>query len=139
MYLYAFVCPETGKTFWLILPAVSLEVFEIALREFAQAENVGRNKQIILVLDGAGFHDQTNIRIPPGIHLVFLPAYSPELQPAENLWVMSNEGIVNQHFCNLDALEEEQMKRCQQLYLMQKEIKAKCLFDWWPIIQNKSS
>jgi hypothetical protein len=35
-YLYGFVCPQTGETFWLILPTVSIAVFSQALAELAQ-------------------------------------------------------------------------------------------------------
>ena len=32
------------------------------------------------------------------VHLLFLPPYSPELQPAEHLWSLTNAVLINQHF-----------------------------------------
>ena len=37
-------------------------------------------KHIILVLDRAGWHSSQELVVPDGIHFVFLPPYSPELQ-----------------------------------------------------------
>lgn len=131
-YLNGFVNPEEGNTFWLTLPTVSLEVFSQVLLEFADFQKIDENNQVILVLDGAGFHNEKGLSVPKGVHLVFLPPYSPELQPAEKLWPLSNEGIANEYFPTLDELEEKQCQRCQKLREMKEKIKNTCLFNWWP-------
>lgn len=94
LYLYAFVCPQTGQTQWFILPRVSVAWFNRALQEFAAAVGAGANKQVLLVIDGAGWHRAKTVVVPPGVHLEFLPPYSPELQPAERLWQLSDEPLV---------------------------------------------
>jgi transposase len=38
---------------------------------------------IVLGLDSAGWHTAPNLAVPEGLRLVYLPPYSPELQPAE--------------------------------------------------------
>jgi DDE superfamily endonuclease len=68
------------------MPSVSISIFEIVLAQLARDLALGSAKQIVLVLDGAGWHNSSQLKIPYGIHLVFLPPYSPELQPAERLW-----------------------------------------------------
>lgn len=85
-YLYGFVEPSTGKTEWLVLPRVNVEWFNQALEVFAQQAGAGADKQILLVMDGAGWHRSNKVVVPEGIHLELLPPYSPELQPAERLW-----------------------------------------------------
>jgi transposase len=47
--------------------------------------------------------------------LFFLPAYSPELQPAERLWPLTNEPIANRCFESLDELEAVLFDRCRRL------------------------
>ncbi len=43
---------------------------------------------------------------PRGRELEFLPPYSPELQPAEHLWPLTDEGIANTLFAALDEPQE---------------------------------
>jgi hypothetical protein len=90
-YLYAFVHPSSGRTWWLLLPTVSVAAFTLALQEFAQVVRAGHGKHIRLVLDGAGWHSSPHVHVPAGLHVHFLPPYSPELQPAERLWPLTNE------------------------------------------------
>jgi len=51
-------------------------------------------------------------RVPEHVHLLFLPAYSPELQPAEHLWPLTNTALVNRHFASIEELEDVQAERC---------------------------
>ena len=36
---------------------------------------------------------------------VLTSPHSPELQPAERLWPLTNEPLANRHFADLDAME----------------------------------
>jgi transposase len=132
MYVYGFACPELGVTHWLLLPTVSIEVFAIALVHFARAVGAGPDRRIILVLDCAGWHSSQALAIPDGIHLVFLPPYSPELQPCERLWPLSNEAIANRHFKTLDELQEAQAQHCVTLQNDPIGIRHLTRFHWWP-------
>jgi DDE superfamily endonuclease len=131
-YLYAFVHPPSGRTFWLLLPTVSIMAFTVALAEFAQAVGAGRGKQILLVCDGAGWHVSPQVQLPDGVHLPLLPPYSPELQPAERLWPLTNEALANRHFLDLETLQTVQAQRCLSLQTMPEVIRAHTNFHWWP-------
>jgi transposase len=133
-YLYAFVHPPSGRTVWLLLPTVSIAAFTVALSEFAQAVGTDRGKQLLLVCDGAGWHVSPQVQVPAGIHLHVLPPYSPELQPAECLWPLTNEALANRHFQDLDELQEVQAQRCLTLQAMPEVIRAHTNFHWWPQI-----
>src|SRR3712207_4501141 len=86
---------------------LNVEVFSLALKHFAQ-EVVGASKdrRILLVIDQAGWHTGKEVEIPEGIHLEFLPSHSPELQPTERLWPLTNEAVANRLFESLDELEK---------------------------------
>jgi hypothetical protein len=47
------------------------------------------------VLSRRRWHGQVGLEVPDGVRLVFLPPYTPELQPAETLWALVDEPIVN--------------------------------------------
>jgi transposase len=95
LYLYSFVHPKTGQTESYIIPRVNIEWFNLALECFALAVGAGKDKIILLVIDRAGWHMSERVVVPEGIYLEPLPAYSPELQPAERLWKLSDEPLVN--------------------------------------------
>jgi transposase len=116
---------------------VTAEVFTIALSHFAQAVGVGPTKRILLVLDRAGWHTSQVLVMPEGIHLLFLPPYSPELQPCERLWPLTNEGVANRSFRSLDDLEVAQVQRCVVLQNQPEAIRSLTHFHWWPPSNSK--
>lgn len=99
--------------------------------------DLGANKRILLVLDGARWHTSKSLQIPEGIHLEFLPSYSPELQPAEGLWPLTNEPIVNKSFENIEELENILIARLQAIMKQPEFISGLTCFHWWP--KTKSS
>jgi DDE superfamily endonuclease len=132
-WVYGFVEPTTGRTWWLILPRVNVEAFNRALAEFAAARGVGRERRVVLVLDQAGWHTSKKVVVPPGMTLVFLPARSPELQPAERLWTLVDEAVANRTFATLAALEEALVRRCRVLQAQEQVlIHGATCYHWWP-------
>jgi len=92
----------------------------------------GKDKRILLVLDQAGWHTGKEVKIPEGIHLEFLPSRSPELQPAERLWPLTNEGVANRFFEYIDELEEALIERCVALCGQPEIIRSYTHYHWWP-------
>lgn len=62
---------------------------------------------------------------------MFLPPKSPELQPAERLWPLTNEAITNQSFDTLDDLESVTAHRCRVLMQQRDRIRGLTNFYWW--------
>jgi transposase len=131
-YVYGFVQPETGATHWLLMPTVNIAAFTSALAHFAQQVGAGADKQILLVVDQAGWQSSPRVQVPDGIHLEWLPPYSPELQPAERLWPLINEPVANRSFATLAALDAVLADRCVQLTEQPERVRARTLFHWWP-------
>ena len=65
----------------------------------------------LLVLDGATWHRSPKLNVPDNLRLIFLPPYTPELNPAEHLWPLSRESAANQTFADIGALETCLSKR----------------------------
>ena len=112
--------------------SVNTALFSTELAAFAQAVGAGPTKQIVLVLDRAGWHTSPAVQVPDHLHLLFLPAYSPELQPAEHLWPLTNTALANRHFATLDELEEAQAQRCLALQQRRDLVHSTTCFHWWP-------
>jgi hypothetical protein len=138
LYVYGFVRPTLGATWWLLLPSVRAELFSQALAAFAQAVGAGAGppgqggKQVLLVLDRAGWHTGAAVQVPDGLTLVPLPAYSPELQPAERLWRLTDEALANRTFADLDELTAVQAERCRSVQAQPERVHALTAYHWWP-------
>jgi transposase len=132
LYLYAFGRPSTGEVRWLILPTVNVEVFSLALSQFAKEVGASKERRLLLVLDQAGWHTGKEVEVPKGIHLEFLPSHSPELQPAERLWHLTNEAIANHLLESLEELEEALVERCVALCEQTELIRSHTNYHWWP-------
>ena len=110
----AFVQPISGEVFWYVSNGVSKPFFAALLALFAREAGAGRERIIVLELDNAGWHTEPNLVVPDGIRPVYLPPYSPELQPAEHLWPVLDEPLANRYILNRDPL------------------KPGTNFHWWP-------
>lgn len=132
LYVYGFVHPVQGDTYWLILPVVNIQAMSLALQEFARDVGAGATKHIVLVVDQAGWHTSARVVIPEGISLVPLPAHTPELQPAERLWPLVREGVANAVFPDVDALQDQLVDRCLQLRQLPDQIRALTHYHWLP-------
>jgi hypothetical protein len=132
LYVTAFVQPTSGETVWYLSTGIDKRFFEALLAAFARQTGAGRERIIVLVLDNAGWHSEPGLAVPDGIRLVFLPPYSPELQPAERLWPLVDEPIVNRHVATLADLGTVLARRCSALWQDQALIAAHTNFHWWP-------
>lgn len=90
IYLYGAASPKDGTCVYLIMPTSNTACFQTFLnvlaRKFAR-------QNILLVLDGAPNHRCGDLVVPGNVTLLFLPPYSPELNPKENLWDEIREKI----------------------------------------------
>ena len=132
LYVYCFVRPTTGESCWLLLPTVTAAAFSAALAHFAEQVRAGPTKQVLLVLDRAGYHTATMVRVPPGIELVWLPPASPELQPAERLWPLTNEAVANRLFADLNERETVLAQRWAMRAQQPALLRAHTHYHWWP-------
>jgi len=131
-YLVGVVHPASGRTLFHLATSVSIALFEVELAAFARAVGAGPRKQIVLVLDRAGWHTSVRLQVPEHVHLLFLPPYSPELQPAEHLWPLTNTVLVNRQFATIEDLEDVQFARCFELQHRPDVIRSTTAFHWWP-------
>ena len=84
-YYYAFgaVEPMTGDHFFLVLPYCDTIHMNYFLEELSKAFP---KDQILLVCDGAAWHKSKGLRVPDNIKLLFIPPYTPEMNPIEQIW-----------------------------------------------------
>ena len=64
-------------------------------------------KEAFIVMDCARWHRSKNLKIPQNITPIYLPPYSPELNPVERLWqYIKDHTLKNKVYDNLEILED---------------------------------
>jgi transposase len=79
------VCPARDTGVALVLTRLDTAAMNLFLAELAQA--VAPGAQGVVLMDKAGWHTAGDLVVPENLSLVFLPPYSPELNPIERLWL----------------------------------------------------
>lgn len=128
-YAYTAVCPQTGEVYSIISPFNNTASMNAFLHAFGQRY---KHNRIILTLDGAGWHRSKELELPENIRLLFLPPYSPQLNPVENIWdyVREQKNFNNHSFISIDHVENHLGKSLLQLTKEKKTLKSLCGFDW---------
>jgi transposase len=99
-------------------------------------ENLGRpsellNDFIVMVLDGASSHKSKYLKIPENVSLVLLPPYSPELNPAEQIWnVLRRSYFANRVFDSLDAATAQAENGLTQMASDKPNMKSLSNWPW---------
>ena len=134
-YTFGAFSPLTGSSFVLELPQCNSDMVQIFLDQLSL---VNPEEFKIIVLDNASFDKAKNLKIPENIELIFLPPYSPELNPAEKIWWSWKINFSNLIFKTLDELSkfiEQQVRE-----LTPEIVKSTTSYDYiflkpiWPII-----
>lgn len=107
------------------LPFCSGNTFQIFLDQFS-LQNEEELK--VIVLDNGAFHKAKLLKIPDNIILIFLPPYSPELNPAEKIWAKFKRQFTNQFFKTMDELEKFVCTISKTLNA--KEVKSICGYSY---------
>ena len=102
-WLFGAYSPLNGEHFELELPHCNSENFQLYLNEFSK-ENVEEFK--LIILDNGAFHKAKSLIIPNNIALLFIPPYSPELNPSEKIWWKMKRAFTGKLHKSLDEVSD---------------------------------
>ena len=127
-YVYAFgaVDPVNGDDYFIITPRCNTEwtneFFKVLSKEFA-------DDYLLICTDSASWHKSKAVVLPDNIYLYFLPTYTPEMNPIEQIWIEARKhGFKNTSFKILDNVVD---KLSITLNSFSNElIKSVCCRDW---------
>ncbi|WP_085948200.1 MULTISPECIES: IS630 family transposase [Acetobacteraceae] len=83
-WLFGAICPARGKAAGLVLPFVGTASMQLHIEEISRY--VARGAHAVVLLDRAGWHTTSKLKLPRNVSLIFLPSRAPELNPVENIW-----------------------------------------------------
>jgi transposase len=128
VYAYAAVSVASGELDTLILPHINSTCMQLFLNEVAARYP---DERLVMVLDGAGWHKASALKVPKNMRLVFLPPYSPELNPVEHIWdEVREKSFGNLAFNTLDALEEHLEEALRTLEQDKPRVKSIVAWPW---------
>jgi len=127
-YVFGAVSPVDGQLDTLLLPQVDTWCMQLFLDEVASRHP---HDNIVMVLDGAGWHTANDLREPSNMRLLFLPPYSPELNPVEHLWdELREKHFHNRVFASLSAVEQHLFETLRTFEMQTERIRGITAWPW---------
>ena len=127
-YAYAAVSPHDGVLDSLVLPDVNAERMSLFLAEVAERH---RDEFVLMVLDRAGWHIAGDLMVPERMRLYPLPARSPELNPAEDIWdELREKWLSNRLFDCQEAMDRQVATGLATLERDPKRVASLAGFAW---------
>ena len=100
-YEYAALSPWSGELDYMTSEKMNTENMSRFLKQVGEAH---RQDFIVMILDGAPSHRGKKLEVPENMSIVFLPPYSPELNPVERLWnALRRDYFANKVFDSLNV------------------------------------
>jgi transposase len=112
LYLFGAFSPITGDKFLLEMPHCNSYTFQVFIDQLALQKP---EEFKILILDNGAFHHAASLKIPDNMAFIFLPPYSPELNPAEKMWRWFKDRVSMIAYNNLEMLQQQISQITQQL------------------------
>lgn len=129
LYVITAVCPQTGQSIGMLSPYIGTEIMNIYLKQFAR--ELSANVHGVLIWDQAGFHKSRELAVPENITIIELPAYSPELNPVENLWrYLRSHYWANRSYRDYEDLRKAACDSWQRVCLSAEMIKSICQVNY---------
>ena len=113
VYVFGAVSPYDGRHDSLVLPWANSEAMSLFLEEVSRRYP---GEYLLMFMDQAGWHKGKKLRIPANMELAFLPPYSPELNPQEQVWDELREKYCgNELFKSLECVVDAVVQGLQHL------------------------
>lgn len=128
LWLYAAVEPLTGDSFFLFLPRLDGQCFQLFLEEF---RSWYAQEEIVLVLDNSSSHRSGEVDWPEGLSGLPLPSYSPELNPAEGVFKDLRGELANKVFEDVEALEQRLLELVHRYWQEPERLQRLTAYPWW--------
>lgn len=125
LWVLGVVCPETGHSDGLLSPQLNTKIVNLFLEQFSRT--LAADEHAALIWDGAGFHVSGELKVPANVTIIQLPAYSPELNPIENLWhYLKSHFWSNRAYADYNELETAAVQAWQIAALDPNLMKTVC-------------
>jgi len=126
-YIFGAFSPYDGDSLVMELPYCNGANFQIFLNELS---NKKPDELKVIVLDNGAFHKGKSLIIPENIVLIFLPPYSPELNPAELVWLNIKRKTTNIIYKTMQELKTN-LDQIVETLITKEFIMSLCGFSYF--------
>jgi transposase len=127
-YEYAAVSPWDGGLDYMTAEKMNTDSMS---RFLAQISQTYTDEFIVMVLDGASSHKSKDLKVPKNVSLVVLPPYSPELNPAEQIWnALRRDYFANRVFDSLAAATEQAQRGLAAMAVHKEALRQLTNWHW---------
>ena len=127
-YEYAAVSPWDGCLDYMTIEKMNTDSMT---RFLAQVSATHHDEFIVMVLDGASSHKSKELKIPDNVSLIPLPPYSPELNPAEQIWnLLRRDYFANRVFDSLDAATKQAERGLAEMAANKSAVRQLTNWTW---------
>lgn len=113
-YCYGAVDAHTGESFFMIGGGCNTDWMNEFLRQLSESYP---NDYIVLVMDNAVWHKSSTLEKPSNIGFEFIPPYTPEMNPIEQVWTeIRKKGFKNKVFKTLEEVIDKLQEVIQNLH-----------------------
>lgn len=127
-YVYGAVEPRQGHFDWMLSPQMNTARMEAFLTRVGAAHP---DAFIVMVVDGASSHVGKALKVPEHMRLLQLPAYSPELNPCENIWDDLREKLFpNRVYSSMEEVLAHLQEGLPKFAANQSRLKSIAGRDW---------
>jgi transposase len=134
VYIFGAIAPKTGQLDYMMGDNMKAESMSLFLRHVRKNH---QNKFIIMVVDGASSHVSDKLVIPANMALITLPPYSPELNPAEQIWnILRRNYFSNNYFSSLKEAMDQAEYGLDELKQDRKSLISLTNWPWIDSIIN---
>ena len=125
-YLFTAISPLTGDSFHLLgFDDMNTETEYLFLTELKKKYP---NQLVIVVIDNAPCHRPRILHNIEGLVIIYLPPYSPELNPPERFFEEVRRSTANEIFDTLEALEERITQTINEW--IPEMLQQLCCYEW---------
>ena len=137
-----FVIPSTGELFADKPEWFDFKTTITSIRSFLNAYPLAKGEKYYLVMDNASWHKKAKRLIKENkndeysdikdrVVFVYMPPYSPDLNPIEQVWrITRRDAKNNKYFSSRTALEQELDSFYATLAVPNETLKSLCSFSW---------
>ena len=123
------MCPRRDTGVALVMTGLDTEAMTLFLAELSQA--VAPGAHAVVLMDKAGWHIAGDLVVPANLSLVFLPPYSPELNPIERLWLyLRDNRLTHRVFADTTQIIDACCDAWNALLAETGRIRSLCSYPW---------